>query len=204
MGELFSALPKQWINLHEEKCVWGRLWCCLKAGRWLCKWCPSLFLGRFGCLCFLGESSIADTKISTRNSANRSLFLALQWKKIRKNTFFEKINFSLRRENFGVGNMLSLNELNLALILELFEETLILSFSELFEVEFLKKPMSLVVTTGLVQGDCSGVVWQLWWRGPCWIMNPRRPTTGEPTVSWEYCPFDDLNLSTLFRGGSTF
>ena len=61
--------------------------------------------------------------------------------------------------------MVILNELMRDLIcwlmlLELFEEMLMLSASMLAD-ESRKNPMSLEVTTGLVHGDCSGVVWQL-------------------------------------------
>ncbi len=69
------------------------------------------------------------------------------------------------------------------MLFELLEDILILSESIVCE-ESLILNISLEVTIGLVQGDCSGVVWQLWWRGP-WFMctKPLRPTTGEPIVS---------------------
>ena len=69
---------------------------------------------------------------------------------------------------------------------------------------FIRKKPSLLVTIGLVHGDCNGVVWQDWCRGPWLTMMPLRPTTGEPTASWLYGPLEFLNLSILLRGASTF
>ena len=59
------------------------------------------------------------------------------------------------------------------MLLELVDEMLMLSLywdefccSCMLLVESCSmKPMSLLVTTGLVHGDCNGVVWQLWCLG---------------------------------------
>ena len=93
----------------------------------------------------------------------------------------------LRRLNLDVLNMDILNELMRDLIcwlmfVEFVEDMLMLSplsfpaadddvvvclvLSVCILVDSCRvKPISLLVTMGLVHGDCSGVVWQLWWRG---------------------------------------